>query len=68
MYPDALYDIDSLKLYKGLLQAQEIQLKLFKSLTEHDSNIDAIEELRETIQQTSVLLDKMISPSQRSDV
>jgi len=65
---NALYDLDSLRLYKSLVEAQEIQLRLIERLAKSSELVGELDELQKAVRTARSQLNELIDPSQTRDV
>ncbi|MGG4650367.1 hypothetical protein [Pseudomonas aeruginosa] len=65
---NAIYDLDSLRLYKSLVEAQEIQLRLIERLAKSSELIGELDELQKAVRTARSQLNELIDPSQARDI
>ncbi|MBG6721842.1 hypothetical protein [Ectopseudomonas hydrolytica] len=65
---NALYDLDSLRLYKSLVEAQEIQLRLIERLAKSSELVGELDELQKAVRTARSQLNELIDPSQTRDI
>lgn len=65
---NAIYDLDSLRLYKSLVEAQEIQLRLIERLAKSSELIGELDELQKAVRTARSQLNELIDPSQTRDI
>jgi len=65
---NAIHDLASLRLYKSLVEAQEIQLRLIEKLSNSSELIGELDELQKAVRTARSQLNELIDPSQARDI